>query len=126
YRTPMLLCYLEGKTTEETAQQLGWPKGTVTSRLMRGRDLLRNRLVRRGVTLSVAGIPMALGEVTASAAVSAPLAQATLQVAHLYAASPLATGTVPASVATLTEGVLKDMFHTKLKNIAALLAVILA
>jgi RNA polymerase sigma factor (sigma-70 family) len=126
YRTPMLLCYLEGKTTEETAQQLGWPKGTVTSRLMRGRDLLRNRLVRRGVTLSVAGIPMALGEVTASAAVSAPLAQATLQVAHLYAASPLATGSIPPAVANLTEGVLKDMFHTKLKNIAALLAVILA
>jgi RNA polymerase sigma factor (sigma-70 family) len=125
YRAPLLLCYLEGKTTDETAQQLGWPKGTVTSRLMRGRDLLRDRLVRRGVTLSVAGLPMALGEVTASAAVSAPLAQATLQAAHLCAAYPLATGGISAAVANLTEGVLKDMFLTKLKNIAALLVVIL-
>src|SRR5262249_1575010 len=37
YREPLLLCYLEGKTTEETARQLGWPQGTVKVRLMRGR-----------------------------------------------------------------------------------------
>src|SRR5215472_4077824 len=52
YRAPLVLVYLEGKTTEEVARQLGCPKGTVQSRLARGRDRLRQRLVRRGVVPS--------------------------------------------------------------------------
>jgi RNA polymerase sigma factor (sigma-70 family) len=46
YRLPVILCYLEGKTYEEAARQLGWPKGTLSIRLSRGRDLLRKRLAR--------------------------------------------------------------------------------
>ena len=41
YRAPFVLCYLEGRTNEEAAAQLGCPKGTVLSRLSRGRDRLR-------------------------------------------------------------------------------------
>jgi HlyD family secretion protein len=29
YRTPLVLCHLEGQTKEETARQLGWPVGSV-------------------------------------------------------------------------------------------------
>ena len=38
YRTPFLLCYLEGLTNEEAARRLGCPKGTVLSRLARARE----------------------------------------------------------------------------------------
>ncbi|MCI0462294.1 MAG: RNA polymerase sigma factor, partial [Gemmataceae bacterium] len=31
YRVPFVLCYLEGLTVDETAQQLGWPRGTVAT-----------------------------------------------------------------------------------------------
>src|SRR5262249_46321540 len=49
YQIPVVLCYLEGKTVSETALLLGWPRGTVASRLARARRRLHTRLARRGV-----------------------------------------------------------------------------
>ena len=40
YRLPVVLCYLEGLTHEQAAQRLGWPLGTVESRLARARERL--------------------------------------------------------------------------------------
>ena len=44
-----MLCYLEDQTCESAARQLGWPVGTVKSRLARGRKRLFDRLIRRGL-----------------------------------------------------------------------------
>src|SRR6266542_3930455 len=60
YRAPVVLCHLQGRTNEEAARQLGWPVGTVKVRLMRARELLRNRLVRRGLALSAGALALAL------------------------------------------------------------------
>src|SRR5262249_10588813 len=67
YRAPLVLCYLEGKTNEEAARELGRPVGTVWYQLSRGRELLRGRLSRRGVGLSA----VALGAVIAQHATAA-------------------------------------------------------
>ena len=45
YREPLALCYLQGLTNKEAARRLGWPPGSMSYRLARGRKLLRARLV---------------------------------------------------------------------------------
>lgn len=52
FRLPLLLCYLQGYSRDEAAVLLGWKMGSVKAGLERGRTLLRQRLERRGVTLS--------------------------------------------------------------------------
>src|SRR5262249_40242099 len=44
YRLPLLLCYLQGLSRDETARQLGWTVQSLKGRLERGRLLLRDRL----------------------------------------------------------------------------------
>jgi RNA polymerase sigma factor (sigma-70 family) len=119
YRLPLVLCYLEGKTYSEAARQLGWSVGTVSTRLTRGRDLLRRRLVQRGLGVSAALLAAFLAEQAASASVPAALVQSAVKAALLDAAGK-AVGGVPASVLALTEGALQAMNMTRLKVLAAM------
>jgi RNA polymerase sigma factor (sigma-70 family) len=121
YRVPFVLCYLQGHTNEEAAEQLGCPKGTILSRLARGRERLRSRLVRRGVALTVGGLATALIQNAATATVPAALVSVTTKAALAFVAGNAAPGLVSATVVALTEGVLHTMFLTKLKIAAAVL-----
>ena len=56
YRSVVLLCYWEGLTQEQAALQLGCPIGTVRSRIARARDLLRHRLIRRGLPATTGAV----------------------------------------------------------------------
>jgi RNA polymerase sigma factor (sigma-70 family) len=121
YRTPFVLCYLEGLSTEEAARRLGCPRGTILSRLSWARQRLRGRLTRRGVALSATALAAALSASTALAALPAPLVETIVKAATRIAAGTTAVGAVSAQAALLTEGVLRDMFLCKLKLIAAAL-----
>jgi RNA polymerase sigma factor (sigma-70 family) len=67
HRAPLVLCYLEGRTQDEAARQLGWSVNTLRRRLAKGRRLLEVRLRGRGVTLS-----SALAGLLAARAVAVP------------------------------------------------------
>ena len=99
YRIPVILSYLEGKTNEEVAALLHWPVGTVKGRLSRARDLLRSRLVRRGLTLSAAFLMTALSQGTVFAeVVPADLVNRTVRLAGKFgphSAPPDPTGKEP-------------------------------
>ena len=66
YRIPIVLCDVEGNTHEQAAHTLGCPERTLETRLYRGRERLRHRLIRRGLAPAAA---LAAGELTGSAAV---------------------------------------------------------
>ena len=117
YRAPILLCYLQGQTNEEAAALLHCPTGTVKIRLLRGREILRKRLVRRGLALSIVGL---LGHALvdmARAAVPQPWTRAAIQAA--------ASGSLSPAVAQLVDGTLRWMCVAKLK-VAAVVLVTLA
>jgi RNA polymerase sigma factor (sigma-70 family) len=122
YRAPVVLCYLDGQTYEETARRIGCPVGTVRVRLSRARDRLRNRLARRGFGPEHVLLP----ELTAAcpderrpgatpSAPSVPLCglawlEATVKSAEALSLGRAAmTGTVSASVLSLYEGVMQAM-----------------
>ena len=61
YRAPLILCYLEGKSHAEAARLLGWPSGSMSARVARGRDLLRRRLAGRDREIDACVFPLLLG-----------------------------------------------------------------
>jgi RNA polymerase sigma factor (sigma-70 family) len=121
YRAPLVLCYLEGKTNDEAADELGWTRGTIAGRLNRARELLRGRLSRRGVGIATGVLVSMFSTQTAPAAVPAGLARATLQAGLACAAGSAGAGS--AAIA-LAEGVLTSMRISKLRMIVAVVLVL--
>jgi RNA polymerase sigma factor (sigma-70 family) len=114
YREPLVLCYLEGMTTQAVAQRLRCPKGTILSRLSRGRDRLRDRLVRRGLAPPASLVTRARPPETAPARVPEPLLSATVMLVTRLLEKSTPAGLVSASVVSLAEGTLRAMLWTKL------------
>lgn len=118
YRLPLVLHHLEGQTEEAGARLLRWNPGTFSSRLSRGRDLLRDRLRRRGVALGSAALATAISNHAAEAAIPAALAAARLHSGI--------QGTASVQVMTLTKEALNMLRMARLKLVAMVTAVVLA
>jgi RNA polymerase sigma factor (sigma-70 family) len=110
YRLPLVLCYLEGLSQEEAAQRLGWKKDSLRGRINRGREHLRRRLQRRGVTLAVLG--------TAELFLQAPAAPAALVVSTVRAS---VSGAPSTEAAALAKGLSGALGSVRLKGIMGLL-----
>jgi RNA polymerase sigma factor (sigma-70 family) len=124
HRAPLVLCYLEGKTHQEAARQLGWTAGTVRGRLNRGRELLRGRLTRRGLALSAGLFTVVLSQSASAAAPPAAAADALARAAVIAAGSGSLAGVVAPQVATLVQGISRTMFVNKTKVVLALLLLV--
>ena len=123
YRAPVILCYLEGKSHELSARELGWPKSSLESRLIRAREMLRKRLVRRGIALSGAALIGVLPQNAVSAAVPAQLIISTVKGATLLLTSKTAaTGALSAKAILLEEEAMKPILGWKVTVLALVLA----
>lgn len=113
YRLPLVLCGVQGMAKSEAAEQLGVPEGTVSSRLARGRAMLRDRLVRKGFVVPAVGVAALLSPQSLAASVPSSLTQSVSTLGPSFAAGSAAG--VSAEVLTLTHEVLRTMSLIKLQ-----------
>lgn len=83
YRVPLVLYHLEGRSVSEVAAALTAAEATVGTWLARGRELLADRLMRRGLGLGAAALAVGLSSAVSAAAPPAGFAAATVTVATI-------------------------------------------
>ncbi len=118
YRSPLVLCCLEGNTQDEAARQLGWSVATLKRRLQGGRDLLGTRLRRRGLTLPTLLAGLTLAENASPAAVSDAL------LASVVTAASASPGPLSAQTSLLVRAMLQSMLLSKVKVVLGAVAVV--
>ena len=79
YRQALVLRYLAGKTSSEVAADLGLTIGTIDGLLKRGKDELRQRLMKRGITIGAALAAIQLTQESTCAIGSDALIDSTIQ-----------------------------------------------
>jgi RNA polymerase sigma factor (sigma-70 family) len=120
YRVPIVLCDLEGKPIKEAARQLGWPQGTVASRLARARGMLAKRMASHGLAFSGGALAALVTVTTATAAVPVALMESTMRAATCVAAGGTAATATSAAVAVLFERMMRTMMMRHLHTAVGL------
>jgi RNA polymerase sigma factor (sigma-70 family) len=119
---PLVLCYLEGKTSQEAAQVLGCPPGSMSARLARARERLRECLARRGFVAPAAGLATLLATAAAKAVVPLPLLSNTVRAALWFARAEAGSASaVSVQAVALARGAFRTMFLNKLQIAATVL-----
>jgi HlyD family secretion protein len=132
YRAVVVLCYWQGLTHEQAAGQLRCPLGTVRSRIARARNLLRRRLIRRGLAPLAAFVAAGLDGMPASAsavamrlsAVPPQWVHSTIQAAIRVAGGQPTAQAVSGVAASLVQHVLWSMTMIKIKMALVVLALV--
>jgi RNA polymerase sigma factor (sigma-70 family) len=124
YRTPLMLCLLDGLTHEEAATRLGWPVGTVKTRVRQAKDRLRTRLTRRGFAPTLGAITAAM-TVREAQAMPLALVRSTARAALRYASGKAMTaGAASASVGTLVNLGIGSLLMSRIKIVALVMTAI--
>ena len=107
-KSPVILCYLEGKTHNEAALQLSCSLTTFRGRLERGRQMLRKKLTERGLTFSDGLLPSLVCASTVPTSFCSSVVEVALTGAN-------GAGLASAHVLSIARGVMHAMFWNKLR-----------
>jgi RNA polymerase sigma factor (sigma-70 family) len=123
YRLVIVLCDLEELTQEQAAARLGWPVGTVKSRLTRRRERLRARLTRRGLA-PTSGLIAVFSSGSEAPAFELPpsVLESAIGTALAFDGGPLDAGKLPTGIEALLERVTRAMWWNALRSAAMTLA----
>ena len=122
YRRPIVLCYLEGRSQEDAARELGWTKGTISGRLARAKGVLQHRLIRRGLAPAAALVATSftLRGSAERRQSEPPLLAATVRTATLASFSGLKTGSMTVEVGTLVRLAVRALFLGRVARLSTL------
>jgi len=84
YREPLVLRYMIGKSNKQVARDLGLSLGVVEGRIKRGKDRLRLKLAKRGISLAVALTTAHVSSAAVDAATVDSLVTSTVQAAAVF------------------------------------------
>ncbi|MBN1671529.1 MAG: sigma-70 family RNA polymerase sigma factor [Kiritimatiellae bacterium] len=115
YQQAVVLHFLEGKTYREVAHELGCSESAVTMRVARAMTKIKARLVKRGVTVSVAALGAYLTGQTAQAA-TAGFAGSCHAAAMSCLAGSAEAFAVPAGIA---QGAMNMMTWLRIRTVSA-------
>ena len=119
YRAVIVFCYFEGNSTEEAARLLRCRSDAVRKRLERARELLRDRLTRRGLVVSSGALAAMLARETAAGAVPAALGAAVVRSSMSSTVGTMA----PPAVLALADAVSRTPLGTRVKLGVVLIAI---
>jgi RNA polymerase sigma factor (sigma-70 family) len=99
YRRPLVLQYLSSRTNKEIALELGLSVTAVEGRLKRGRDKLRHRLHRRGISGAAFVAAIGLSQQLAEAGVHQRLLSETVELCVSLSAGNIPADSFPSQLA---------------------------
>ncbi len=100
YRDAILVCHVQGHSREAAAELLNKSETSIKAALARGRNLLRQRLIRQGVMTTALLATIQANIASANAAVTETLVQSTLQTCTASSSSSVA---VPSSIQSIAQ-----------------------
>jgi RNA polymerase sigma factor (sigma-70 family) len=121
YRAAIVLCDVQGKTRKEAGCELGWPEGSVSSRLARARTMLAKRLTSRGFAVGSAALTTVLAPNVCAARVPAVVLSNTTRAAALLASGQVVLSRISPTVLALADSVVKGMLVTRIGLSVALM-----
>ncbi|CAN5676758.1 hypothetical protein BH09PLA1_BH09PLA1_35470 [soil metagenome] len=138
YRLPLILHHFDGWSEAEVAQILGCKLGTISGRLSRGRQILKERLEARGMSSAAAGADRhdsaALGATAAAPELMAPIdeisrrraapaaafvALASRAGSMIHRQGGVTEGAVSTQAAALSDGILRVMQRARIRALVA-------
>ena len=124
YRSAVVVCYLQGKSQAQAAEQLKLTETTVRGRLARARKLLGRRLTVRGVAPAALLIALESLDACADSVPRATVLGTASSALHFIHRTNAAQGAISALARALAEGELSVMLFHQLKTIAATVVVL--